>query len=242
MGPNQYFSDCWVGGLALQLNNPLGYDEGLAADFISLRLTCSIKEGDKYTFTTTAPSSTVTKATSTATTTANCTQSTYTLKSSNTDCNLVARSLNVSTYLLVANSLDVYCQGFPAAASLNTTLCVPDHCQTYTWNGGDSCERVLVNRARITLSQFLAWNPNFNALCGNAGNFIVGYEVCVSPPGGYNGTLTNTAGGNPSQPTAVPRPTNAVDGSTKLCSLCVTTCTRGGYRLQGSTPKGSLTG
>lgn len=177
MEPNQTCSDCWLGGQALQLNNPLGYDEALASNFASLTSSCSA--AGKYTFT--IPSSSTTANPTTTTTssvTSSCT-STYTLQPSDVDCSSVARALKVSTYdLLVANGLDLYCQNFDAAVAAKTKLCVPAQCQTYTWQPGDSCESVLIQRQGIGMAQFLAWNPNFNALCRNTVKFI-GYEVCV---------------------------------------------------------------
>lgn len=83
----------------------------------------------------------------------------------------------MSTYnLLYYNNLDIYCQNFAAAVGDN--LCVPPQCTTYTWQAQDTCNSVVSQLAGVTVPQFLSWNPNFNSLCQNVGNFI-GYEVCV---------------------------------------------------------------
>lgn len=183
MAANETCSDCWLGGQALQLNNPLGYDEALASNFASLASSCSA--GGKYSFTL-PPSSTTSgpTVTTTKTPTASCTPS-YTLQPSDVDCHSVAKALKVSSYdLIVANGLDLYCQNFDAAVAAKTKLCVPAQCQTYTWQSGDSCESVLLKRPSINMAQFLAWNPGFNALCRNTVKFS-GYEVCVRYVGSY---------------------------------------------------------
>lgn len=47
----------------------------------------------------------------------------------------------ISTYyLLQANKLDLYCQGF--ATKVNQTICVPSQCTTYTWQAADTCDNV----------------------------------------------------------------------------------------------------
>ncbi|KAJ5606683.1 hypothetical protein N7510_009464 [Penicillium lagena] len=35
-------SDCWLGGLALQLASPFGYDDVLASNFASLTYSCNV--------------------------------------------------------------------------------------------------------------------------------------------------------------------------------------------------------
>lgn len=41
MGANESCSDCWLGCLSMQLNSPLGYDDGLASNFESLTSSCN---------------------------------------------------------------------------------------------------------------------------------------------------------------------------------------------------------
>lgn len=175
---NQTCSDCWLGGQALQVNNPLGYDEVLGSNFDVLTSSCNAT--GQYTITsvpsTTGPDQPST--TSSGIPTPTCASS-YTLQSSDYDCHTVARKLGVSSYgLLVASNMDLYCQNFPNAAEAGQTLCVPEKCDTYTWQPEDSCASLLLSHSDINMAQFLGWNPNFNTLCGNALKFI-GYEVCL---------------------------------------------------------------
>ncbi|KAF4160012.1 hypothetical protein CNMCM6936_004141 [Aspergillus lentulus] len=218
MNDTQLCSDCWLGGLAVQLGSPLSYDAGLEDKFSSLSSSCNAT-GYSYTSptayalnaTATTPSATVT-----ATPAPTCTGS-YVVQSAD-DCNSVAKALSVSTYSLLSdNSLDIYCQNF--ATMVNSSLCIPPQCETYTWQALDTCNTVVGGLGNVTLAQFLAWNPNFNSLCQNGVNFI-GYEVCISPPGGY---VNQTSDGDDSMPmtsvtTPVPAPTNAMTGSNAHCS------------------------
>lgn len=170
-------SDCWLGGLALQLSNPLGYDASLATNYASLIASCN---ATTYNYTT--PTQYAINATATATTTAitttttpSCTGS-YTVEATD-DCNSVAQALNVSTYsLLYSNGLDLYCQNF--ASAVNSSLCIPPQCDTYIWQLTDDCNSVVSGLSNVTVPQFLAWNPNFNSLCQNAVNYV-GYVVCI---------------------------------------------------------------
>lgn len=179
MNTTEQCSDCWLGGLALQLGNPLGYDASLATNYASLVASCNATAYSYTTPTQYAINATVaaTTATTAVTTTASsdCTGS-YTVQATD-DCNSVAQALNVSTYsLLYSNGLDIYCQNF--AAAVNATLCIPPQCDTYIWQLTDDCDSVVASLANVTVPQFLAWNPNFNALCRNAVNFI-DYAVCI---------------------------------------------------------------
>ncbi|KAI1378547.1 hypothetical protein F4677DRAFT_465700 [Hypoxylon crocopeplum] len=150
-----------------------------------------------------------------------CTSS-HQLKEQGYNCNSVAKALNVSTYgLLVANDLDLYCQNFYIAVDAQATLCVPEQCQTYTWQPGDSCESVLITRPGITMTQFLSWNPQFNSLCGNTGKFF-GYEICVGPPGGILNENTTSPAPSTSVTAPVSPPPNAAGGSNKPCGMWYT--------------------
>lgn len=179
MNSTDQCSNCWLGVLALQLSNPLGYDAGLEASFKSLTSSCNAT-GYRYTTPTayalnSTATATSTSTTPTSTTLQNCVDM-YTVRSGD-NCNSVAKSHNVSTYaLLQANSLDLYCEHF--ANALNRTLCIPAQCQTYTWRAYDTCNDVVAKHSDATLPQFLAWNPNFDSLCGNAVLFDR-YEVCL---------------------------------------------------------------
>ncbi|OCK74384.1 carbohydrate-binding module family 50 protein [Lepidopterella palustris CBS 459.81] len=221
LNSTQICSDCWLGVQALQLNSPLGYDDGLATNFASLTSSCGVTTG--YTFTTPAAYALNSTATTppplvTATPPPTCTGS-YSVQATD-DCNSVAQALNVSTYnLLYENNLDIYCQNF--AAAVNSTLCIPPTCDLYTWQALDTCASIVSTYPGMTIPQFLSWNPNFNDLCQNAGGFQ-GYQVCVSPPGGYaagtstNGSTTGIA------TSAAPVPTNAANGTKSYCGLWYT--------------------
>ncbi|KAL7622002.1 hypothetical protein AAE478_007503 [Parahypoxylon ruwenzoriense] len=208
---NQSCSECWLGGQALQLNSPLGYDEVLASNFDALTSSCDAT--GRYTISV-PPTSTGDDQPSSTTSgipTPTCVSS-YMLQQSDYDCNAVARSLSVSTYgLLVASNMDLYCQNFPTAAEAGKTLCVPEKCKTYTWQPEDSCASVLLSYSDVNMAQFLGWNPNFNALCGNALKFI-------GPPGGY---LDSNNTGDPLPGTSitspVPAPTNADPETNRPC-------------------------
>ncbi|KAJ5153569.1 LysM domain protein [Penicillium canariense] len=112
----------------------------------------------------------------------------------------------------------LYCQNF--ASAVNSTLYVPLGCETRVWQASDSCESVVSTLDRVTVPQFLAWNPNFNSLYQNSVNFV-NYVVCVSPPSGYlNSSTTDTAnspGSARSATTALPVPINAMNGSNTDC-------------------------
>ncbi|KAJ5958935.1 uncharacterized protein N7479_006085, partial [Penicillium vulpinum] len=194
----QQCSDCWLGGLALQLGNPLGYDDSLATNYASLISSCN---ATAYSYTTSTQYAI--NATATATPTP------------------VAQALNVSTYsLLYNNGLDIYCQNF--AAAVDSSLCIPPQCSTYVWQSTDDCNSVVRELSGVTVPQFLSWNPNFNALCQNAVNYV-GYTVCVGPPAGYlNHTtdMTSNSTSPTSFTTAAAVPTNTVNGTNTNCGAC----------------------
>ncbi|KAJ5426043.1 hypothetical protein N7465_001113 [Penicillium sp. CMV-2018d] len=221
MNSTNQCSDCWIGVLALQLGNPLGYDAGLETSFESLTSSCN---ATGYSYTTPTAYALNNTATATSAVTApsitpmrDCV-GTYTVQPGD-NCNSVAKAHKVSTYaLLQANNLDLYCENF--SNTMNRTLCIPSQCETYTWRAYDTCNDIAAGLGNITMPQFLAWNPNFSPLCGNTVLFH-GYEICVSPPGGY---LNHTTDSNPTATTGAgatgvaSAPTNAVEGSNRNCS------------------------
>ncbi|KAE8353839.1 hypothetical protein BDV28DRAFT_132335 [Aspergillus coremiiformis] len=212
LNSRQLCSDCWLGVLADQLNHPLGYDDGLARNFASLSSSCSAT-GYSFTSPTAYALNSTVATTPTVLPKPRCTGSSYTVEGGD-DCNSIAKKLNVSTYNLIQeNYLDLYCRSF--VGKVNTTLCIPPRCNTYTWKASDTCEGVVSGFSGMTIPQFLAWNPNFSPLCRN-GPFFHGYEVCVSPPGGYLNDTTGTATARVTG--IVPAPTNAMDGSNRNCS------------------------
>ncbi|KAJ5181992.1 hypothetical protein N7449_012139 [Penicillium cf. viridicatum] len=121
------------------------------------------------------------------------------------------------------------------------TLCVPPQCNTYTWKGTDTCDSVVGPLGNVTILQFLAWNPNINSLCLNS-DFFIGYEVCVSPPGGYLNHTSDPDSGSTSNATAADAtstaavPTNALDG--KIDANCINLELGEAYCVK---PVGSLT-
>jgi hypothetical protein len=175
---NQSCSNCYLGVQALQLSDPIGYDDDMASDFSALTASCTASGYAYASPTVYAINATATdSAGSQFTAPPSCTGS-YTLQSDD-DCNSVAKSLGVSTYnMLYANGLDIYCQNFDAAINSSTTLCSPPTCKTYTWGAHDTCNDVS-SQYGISVTHFLAWNPNFNSLCRNA-IIWAGYQVCVS--------------------------------------------------------------
>lgn len=173
----QTCSDCWLGGQAFQLSNPLGYDAELANNLAVLTSSCSANSYSVTSPTAYALNSTATTlpASATATPPATCTDY-YTVQDGD-DCNSVAKALKVSTYnLLYQNNFDLYCQNFDAA--VGAKFCIPAQCEIYTWQAMDSCNSVVGNLTGVTIPQFISWNPNFNSLCQNNLNYV-GYEVCV---------------------------------------------------------------
>ncbi|KAI2720884.1 hypothetical protein CBS147332_4124 [Penicillium roqueforti] len=223
---SQLCSDCWLGGLALELASPFGYDDVMAQNYASLTSSCNATTYSYATPTQYALNVTATTKPAAVTTTmaSSCTGS-YEVSVGDT-CNSVAQALNVSTYsLLYMNNLDLYCLNWDSTV-VNTTLCIPPQCETRVWQSTDTCDSVVSGLSNVTIPQFLTWNPNFNALCQNAVNYI-DYMVCIGPPGGYLNHTTDMTGTatvqNPTNIiTAVPAPTNALNGSTTDCGLWYT--------------------
>ena len=175
LNSTQSCSDCWLGAQALQLANPLGYDESQADNFASLTSSCSSNQYSYATPTTYTRNDTATAPSTSPTAVPGCTGSYY-VQATDT-CTGLSQYLNVSTYnLLVYNGWDMYCQNFNA--SVGHQFCSPPTCKMYTWQVGDTCNAVALANPSITLTQFMSWNPNFDPLCQNAGNFI-GYQVCL---------------------------------------------------------------
>jgi hypothetical protein len=175
---SQLCSDCWLGGLALELASPFGYDDVVAQNYASLTSSCnattySYATPTQYALNVTA----TTEPAAVMTTMASSCTGLYEVSDDDT-CNSVAQALNVSTYsLLYMNNLDLYCLNW-ASTAVNTTLCIPPQCETRVWQATDTCDSVVSGLSNVTVPQFLAWNPNFNALCQNAVNYI-DYVVCV---------------------------------------------------------------
>ncbi|KAI7494236.1 hypothetical protein KC367_g8157 [Hortaea werneckii] len=216
MTTNQSCSNCWLNVQALQLGNPLAYDDSLASNFAELKASCNAKSYTYATPTVYGINATETTDTDGAkfTKPATCTGS-YVLQPGD-DCNSVAKKMGVSTYsMLVSNGLDLYCQNFEAAVNSSASLCTPPTCKIYEWNFFDECNDV-ANQNDVSVAHFLSWNPNFDSICRNSIIFA-GYQVCVSAPGGTveSGASTNLSV-SPGASSAVPAPTNSFP-ETKEC-------------------------
>ncbi|PYH34135.1 uncharacterized protein BO87DRAFT_435923 [Aspergillus neoniger CBS 115656] len=78
--------------------------------------------------------------------------------------------------LLYMKDLDLYCHNW-ADTVVNSTICMPPTCDTYVWQMQETCDNVVSRLANVTVPQFLARNPNFNALCRNAYTVVEG-DTC----------------------------------------------------------------
>ncbi len=162
-------SDCLLGPARLHLSSPVGYDADTAQEFASATANCSAT-GYSYT---TPPPFAISSSTSTAPPAPQqtCTGSTKAVSTGDT-CFSIAEGNGVSTYgLIAANDLDIFCSKLPS------TICLPPTCQTYKWKPYDTCEDIAA-QSDITLAQFLAWNPMFDAACTNFQRWR-GWTVCV---------------------------------------------------------------
>ncbi|KAH9999575.1 hypothetical protein F4779DRAFT_622702 [Xylariaceae sp. FL0662B] len=199
-------SDCVLGVLKTQLQSPLGYDPDVAADFSSLTISC---QATGYAYSTPAPyalNATSSPGTPTATSNASvpACSNLYTVADGDT-CQGIAAAKNVSTFgIISANNLDIFCSSLIPGSR----ICLPLSCQTYNIMPGDTC-RGIVSRSGVTMPQFLAWNPIFDARCTNLDKWW-GWAICVSPPVGAMPTQTPIA--------AAPLPSNAMAGSTRDCA------------------------
>ncbi|CZR70102.1 uncharacterized protein PAC_20003 [Phialocephala subalpina] len=214
----QNCSDCMLGAAETQLNSPFGYDDDFASDFELLISNCSAT-GYSYTspaaYTLTAASTssgtgTVTSTTATATSCA----IPYTVQSGDS-CNSIALAYNVSTFSIInPNGLDSACDNLEAGV----TICLASPCTLYDVQPYDTCNSIILSQnPNITATQFLAWNPNINALCRNLYQFQ-GTYICVSPPGGALENVVPTVTLAASTVTSpVPKPTNAFNESNSDC-------------------------
>lgn len=131
-----------------------------------------------------------TTATTTATTTigptsapkpAACVGPSYTISVSDT-CKSISKSNGISTYaLLRTNNLAAFCSSFPTAG---TSICIStaDKCTTWTVKTGDTCAKV-ADANGLTWTQMVSWNEELGLGCANIADYV-GYEICVSQPGG----------------------------------------------------------
>lgn len=163
--------DCILGTMQTQLKSPLDYTEEYAEDFASLTSSCG---STQYAFTTAAPYALSTRTKDAPIPTIICT-ATYTVNSGDT-CNTISEAKQVSTYgITYRNGLYSDCSNL----AVKSSICVPDKCTTYKVRSNDTCDGIIEQSGNaISGSQFLAWNPNINALCSNLGDLIDKY-ICL---------------------------------------------------------------
>ncbi|TGO53518.1 hypothetical protein BOTNAR_0293g00080 [Botryotinia narcissicola] len=173
-------SDCALGIQQLELGSPYGYLSDAAVDFASTTSSCG-KTGYPYTSPTAIALNSSTISSVTATPTACATS--YTIENGE-DCNLIARTQNVSTFWLlpvpatIANGTNIYCAKY------------------YLIQAGDSCASTSIQQS-ISLEDFYFLNPNINSNCTN---IIAGESYCVEAVGSmstYNSFQKATVTANP---------------------------------------------
>jgi hypothetical protein len=173
----QNCSDCVLGGIQTNLNSPFGFDLDYEQDFISRtsscnKLTYSYTTPPPYTI---APSTVSASATVTATDPGPSCRATHVVDIKDT-CYSIALQHGVSSYSVVQlNGL------FPGCLNLqeSANLCIGVACETYQVDSGDTCGSIIESHGgTITTTQFLAWNPNIDPLCGNLHD-TAGMVVCV---------------------------------------------------------------
>jgi LysM repeat protein len=154
-----------------QLKSPLDYTEEYAEDFASLTSSCG---STQYAVTIPASYALSTRTPDVPAPTLACT-TVYAPKSGDT-CNSISEANQVSTYGITnRNGLYSDCSNLATKSS----LCMPDKCTTYKVGLNDTCDGIIEKSANaISGSQFLAWNPNINALCSNIGDQIDKY-ICL---------------------------------------------------------------
>ena len=220
--------DCILGTQKTLLSSPFDFTEEFAKEFASLTSSCG---STQYGYTTPGPYALGTQTSDDPLPTPTCTNS-YAVKGTDT-CNSISTAYNVSTYSITSrNNLYSDCSNLAAVG----TICIPQQCNIYQIQSNDTCDSIIQAHGNgISGSQFLAWNPNINALCSNLGTlrqtFICFRSVLVldpkidmhlltvaSPPGGVLSIPTPTASMPVTEPTVpVPRPTNSFPESNGNC-------------------------
>lgn len=128
-------------------------------------------------------------------------------------CDEFAEANSIATdQLLMLNGLVGGCANWPGNL---TSLCVQGTCEPYIVQQNDTCLSV-ASAHNITLTQLLSWNPTIDPICANC-NTKIGHVICVSNPVGYiQPNITDIGSTTPT--TAVPVPTNAMNGSNTYCA------------------------
>ncbi|CAG8272011.1 unnamed protein product [Penicillium salamii] len=124
LNASELCSDCWLGGLALELNSPFGYNSVVVANYASL---ISSYNATMYTYATPtqyALNAIATSELATVTTTPDSSCIGFYEVQINDTCNSVAQALNAET-------------------AVNSSLCIPPQCDTYVWQGIDTYDSVV---------------------------------------------------------------------------------------------------
>jgi LysM repeat protein len=180
MTEEQVCSDCFLGGLELDLSTPFKsnvVDIGWSAsDVLGLISECDQKGYQQFNPTSTALNITTQ---TTIEPIAICEPSAiYTIQPEDT-CHGLCLAHNVSTYSLTAsNGLNLYCGGLPPTG---TVICLPESCDVYTVQENDEIEEIAGHQpGNVSVAQLLAWNPHLIPLWNLKAQ--TGMQICVSPP------------------------------------------------------------
>ncbi|CAO2651320.1 Nn.00g096170.m01.CDS01 [Neocucurbitaria sp. VM-36] len=201
--------DCVLGTMQTHLNSPLDYSEESEEDFRRTTASCSKTQ---YPITRPGEYAIGTWGSETPVPTPTCL--TPLSLGGNDTCETVSMRYNVSTSnILSRNSIPwTACQGLGSYGS----LCLPEECAIHKLDPMDTCENITAQYG-VTDVQFLAWNPNINALCNNLEPYVGDY-VCVGPPDGSLAIVTPTVSMpvvSPTLPASIP--SNAHPDSNKKC-------------------------
>ncbi|KAI0523940.1 hypothetical protein F5B22DRAFT_633991 [Xylaria bambusicola] len=200
--------NCVIKAYQFQAGSPINGGYALQSNYSSLTESCSKTSFPLESSTTLFPEPTITD------TPAECTGSTYSLKSGDT-CQSVSRSQGVSTaWLLADNGLSAFCIDFPQSGD----LCIQNKCETYTVRANDTCVSIAKAHS-ISQVQLYTWNPVLDTLCRSIDK-SVGDSICVTPPGDdeYNPAPAPTTSTPAPSATAAPVPDDIAQGTTKNCS------------------------
>ncbi|KAF7131457.1 hypothetical protein CNMCM5793_004682 [Aspergillus hiratsukae] len=203
--------NCGIGLLRAQLEDPVMYNEALVSDYSAMVQSCSMT-ADGLTSPTPVflsdPNTIVANISATPT----CTGS-YVVVPTGSTCDGFAEANSIATdQLLALNGLIGGCVNWPGNL---TSLCVQNNCDPYIVQQNDTCLTVAATH-NITLTQLLSWNPSIDPICANWANQI-GHVICVGNPVGYV-EPTDTYITPTTVTTAVPIPTNAMNGSQPDCA------------------------
>ncbi|KAI1359656.1 hypothetical protein F5Y08DRAFT_332166 [Xylaria arbuscula] len=188
--------NCVIKAYQFQAGSPINGGYALQSNYSSLTASCSKTSFPLESSTTLFPEPTITNSP------AQCTGSTYSLKSDDT-CQSVSQSQGVGTaWLLADNGLSAFCADFPQSGD----LCIQNTCQTYTVQANDTCVSI-AKAHNISQVQLYTYKS-------------IGDSICVTPPGDdeYNPTPAPTTSTPAPSATAEPVPDNIAEGTTENCA------------------------